>query len=137
MLLIDCIRFRKLHLQFGFFKCLVDIVTSINIWEMFLDTDHNPIDQIYDTFEIWYHVVIKLFTKKYLSSPWVQTQIGWGGALGAQAVHQAVKKKRPKPPMLDIPFDFKITYQVNTNFPVGQTSIYSNLDNLDRSLPPG
>jgi hypothetical protein len=46
-------------------------------------------------------------------------------------VHQAVSKKRPKPPMLDIPFDFKITYQVNTNFPVGIISIYAKACNLE------
>jgi hypothetical protein len=48
--------------------------------------------QIFETFIIWYQVVIKLFTKQYLFSPWSQFI--------------------PK-------FDFKITYQVNTNFPVG------------------
>jgi hypothetical protein len=48
--------------------------------------------QIFETLISWYQVVIKLFTKNYLFSPWAQ-----------------VKHK----------FDFKITYQVNTNFPVG------------------
>jgi hypothetical protein len=47
--------------------------------------------RIFETLIIWYQVVIKLVTNKYLSSPWAQVK----------------------------PKDFKITYQVNTNFPVG------------------
>jgi hypothetical protein len=51
--------------------------------------------QLFETLIIWYQIVIKLFTTNYLVSPWAQ--------------------------VLKTKFDFKITYQVNTNFPVGMS----------------
>jgi hypothetical protein len=49
-------------------------------------------------------VWVAFFKQPLLPGEAPQTKKNWGGGGLGQAVHQAVSKKRPKPPKLDIPF---------------------------------